>query len=100
MNGRYEPIDSSLCGIFDELLQAIVMQQVVVNIEHNRNLRLATNFSHRLQHPRRRRPRFQTALGGQLIDNSIGQRIAERNTDFEHINAEFVERFGQVSCRF
>ena len=34
---------------------------------------------------------FQAALGGELIDQAVGQRIAERHAQFEHIHAGLIE---------
>ena len=44
-----------------------------------------------LQHFRRGRARFQTALCRKLVDQTIGQRVAERHAEFENIHPDQVQ---------
>ena len=46
------------------------------------------------------RARFQTALGRQLIDKAVGQRIAERHAQFKYVNTNFIELQGQPPGHF
>ena len=53
----------------------------------------------RLQHFGRRRPGFQAALGGELIHQAIGQRVAERHAQLQHIHTQLVQGQRQLTRR-
>ena len=48
--------------------------------------------AHGCQHFRRRGARFQAALGGELVHQAVGQRIAERHAEFQHVHPGPVKR--------
>ena len=52
---------------------------------------------HGFQNFRRGGAGFQSALGGELVDQSVGERIAERHAEFEHVHADFVEGQRQLA---
>ena len=45
---------------------------------------------------RRSRAAFQTALGGELIHQTVGERIAEGHAEFQDVHARPVEREREV----
>jgi hypothetical protein len=65
--------------IGDKLFQARLVNEVVINVEDNGEIAVAPDGSNRLQDFGRRCPGIQPALGGQLIDRSVGQWVAERD---------------------
>ena len=76
------------------------MDQVEVDVEDDGDLRFPADGGDGLQDLRRRGAGFQAALGGELVDQAIGQRIAERHAQFQHIHAELVERQRQLARGF
>src|ERR1019366_10370901 len=83
-----------------ELLHAAPMDEIEVDVEHDGNLRSAADCRHGLQELRRGGPGFQAALCRKLVDQSIRQRVAEGDTQLQHIDAELIERQRQLSRGF
>src|SRR5258707_8587153 len=73
------------------------MNEVKINIKHHRDLGELSNFRHGLENFPRCGSGLQTALRRKLVDQSIGQRIAERDPEFQHIYAEFIKGQRQLS---
>jgi len=61
-------------------------------------LRLLADGLHGLQDFGRGGARFQPALGGELVDQAVGQRITERHAQLQHVNAELVELKRELAC--
>ena len=92
-----QTVHTRLGRVPDEPLHAVAMDQVEINVEHDGNLRLLADGGHGFQDFGRRGAGFQAALGRELIDQAIRQRIAERHAQFQHIHAELIERQRQLS---
>ena len=52
---------------------------------------------HGFQNLGRRGARFQTALRGKLIHQTVGQRVAERHAQFQNIHARLVKGHSQIA---
>ena len=63
------------------------MDEVEVDVEDDRDLRLPTDGRHGRQHLGGCGAGFQTALGGELVHHAVGQRIAERHAELEDVHA-------------
>jgi hypothetical protein len=67
------------------------MDEVEINVEHDRDLRLLADGRDGFQNFGRGRARLETALCGELIHQAVGKRIAERHAEFKHVHAGPVE---------
>ena len=67
------------------------VDEIEVDIEDDRDLRLAADGRDGFQDLGRGGARLQPALGRKLVDQAIRQRIAERDAQFEHIYADLVK---------
>ena len=97
---RQEAVHAGAGGIVDELFQAVPVHQVEINVEDDGDLRLLADGGDGFQHFGRGRAGFQPALGGQLIDQAVRQRIAERNAQLQDINADAIEGQRQLAGGF
>ena len=68
------------------------MDEVEINVEDDGDLRLLADGGNRFQKLRRSGAGFEAALGGKLVHQAVGQRVAERHAEFQHVHAGFVER--------
>src|ERR1700682_5188460 len=71
---------------------------IQVSVENDRDLRLLANLPYAFEHAAARRSGGESALRGELIDDSISERIGERQTKLENIRAGFFEREGKIDC--
>ena len=79
------------------MFHADAVDEVKVNVEHNRNLRLLADGRDGFQHLGRRGAGFETALRGELVHQTVGKRIAERHAQFQNIHAGFVKSQSQFA---
>jgi len=79
------------------MLHAGAVNEVEINVEDNRDLRLFADGGDGFQHLGRRGAGFQTALRGELIHQTRRKRIAERHAEFQNIHASFVESQSQFA---
>ena len=75
------------------------MNEIEVNVKDDGDLRFLADGGHGLENFAGRGSRGQAALGRQLVDQSVGQRIAERNAQFQNIHARAVKGQGQLAGR-
>ena len=71
------------------------MQQVEINVEDDGDLRFLANLDDGREDLRRSSAALQSALCSQLVDDAVGQRIAERNTEFQHVDPGRIEAQSQ-----
>jgi len=71
------------------------MDEVEVEIEHDRDWGVLPDGGDGGQHARGGGARIQAALGGELVHHAIGQRVAERNSEFEDVHPGAVEGEGE-----
>ena len=85
------PIDASFGTILDESLKAVAMKEVEINKENNGDLRLLPDIAYGLQHLCRRRPRVNPTLSSQLVNQSISERVTERDPKLKNIGTRFFQ---------
>ena len=71
------------------------MQQVEINVEDDGDLRLRANLGDGRQDLGWRGAALQSALCGQLVDDAVGQRIAERDPQFQNVDPGRIEAQSQ-----
>jgi hypothetical protein len=76
------------------------MDDVEINVEDDWDLGLLTDGGDCFEQLRRRSAGFKTALGGELIHQTVCKRIAEGNAEFQHVHACFIEFQSQLACGF
>ena len=94
-----QAIHSRLGGVRDECLQTDPVDEIEIDVEHDRDLGVPPDGRHRFQHPGRGSAGIQAALGGQLVDQAIRQRIAERHAQLQHVHAGAVKGQRQLARR-
>ena len=67
------------------------MDEVEINVEDDRDLRLLADGGNCFQKFRRRGAGFEAALRGELVHQAVGERIAERHAEFQHVHARLVK---------
>src|SRR3954463_4801682 len=92
-----QPVDSRTFSGIVKLLPTKLKDWVHVGVENNRNLRGFPNFAHAIQDFLNGCAAGQCALRGQLVHNSIGQRIGKRQSKFEDIGSR--PREGETQSR-
>src|ERR1700704_2725961 len=65
---------------------------IQVSVENDRDLRLFADLPYAFEHAAGGRSGGESALRGELIDDSIGERIGKRQTKLENVRAGFFER--------
>ena len=86
-----QSVHARVGGVGDELLHAAAVQEVEINVEDNRDFRLAPDFSDGRQELRRRGAALQAALGGELVHEAVRQRVAEGDAKLEDVHTRAVE---------
>src|SRR5205085_1267927 len=65
--------------------------RVHVGVQHNGNLALVPNAAHAFEDTFQRRAGRQGARAGELVHDSVGERIAEGDADLHEIHARTFE---------
>src|SRR4051794_3330295 len=81
-----EAIHAGFVGFAMKSLESELEDWVQVSVENNRHLGLSANLSNAIQKPRDRCTGLKRALGGELIDQSVSQRIQERHAELEKVD--------------
>ena len=92
-----QTVHAGFRGGGDEFLHADAVDEVEINVENDRNLRLLADGGNGFQKLRRRGAGFQTALRGKLVHQTVGQRVAERHAEFQNVHARLVEGQSQFA---
>ena len=71
------------------------MQEVEVDVEDDRDLGLLADRGNGFQDFWRSCSRLQAPLRSQLIHNAVGERIAERNAQFQYVHPGPIKFHGQ-----
>ena len=87
-------------GVINEFFQTVPVENVEINVEHDRHLGFATDGGDGRQNFRRSGAGFEPALGGELVHETIGERIAEGHAEFQNIHARLVKREGEPARGF
>src|SRR3954451_22790090 len=82
-----EAIHARIVGFAMKSLKSELEDWVQVSIENNRDLRLQGNLADAIETPRNRGTGLKRAVGGELIDQPVSQRIRERHPEFEKVDA-------------
>ena len=87
-----QAVHARLRRVFDEPFQADLVNEVEINVEDNRDLRVAGGSAATVARTLGGVVAgFETALRGELVHQAVGQRIAERHAQFQHVHARLVE---------
>ena len=78
----------------------MLVHQVEIYVEHDGHLRIAPDVSDSLEQGRGRGAAGQAALSCQLVDQSVGKRVAKGYAQFQHINPRLVQRQRQLAGVF
>ena len=92
-----QAIDARGGGIADELRDAAAVEEVVVNVEHEGNLRVAADGADGVENLGGRGAGLEAALGGELVHEAVGERIAEGHADFEDVHARAIKGEGELA---
>ncbi len=90
--GGQHTIGSRIGRRSSKFFQSHLQNGIVIAEKHQRNLRRLPNAAHQIEDSRQRRAGFQRAFGSALNSRPIGQRIAERNAQFDDVRAGFCKR--------
>ena len=77
-------------------LEPKLKNRIQVSVEDNRHLRAPADFADAIEHAGYGRARAQGALGRELVDEAVRQRIGEGNPQFQKIDAGFFEREREI----
>jgi len=91
-----ETIDTGGGGVLDEPGEADAVEEVEVDVEDDGDLGVATDVGDGLEDAGRGGAGGEAALGGELVDDAIGEGIAEGHTEFEDIDAGLIEGEGEL----
>ena len=80
-------IDAGLGSFLVEFFESVDVDRIEVGVEDDGNIRDKTDTAHGLQHFVQSGSGLEGTLGAQLIDHAVGQRIGERNSKLDHIDA-------------
>lgn len=95
-----EAIDTGGGGVGDEVVEADAVEEVEVDVEDDGDLGVATDFGDGLEDPGGGGAGGEAALGGELVDNTVGEGIAEGDPEFEDIDAGAIEFEGELAGGF
>ena len=96
--GNNHSVDSGLPAGAAEILKAILHNRIEVSHQHQRNLYLFADLFQLVEKQLQCHTVLQGAGGGVLYNRSVGHRVAEWNTDFNHVNPFFLQGF-DGACR-
>lgn len=95
-----EAIDTGGGGLGDEVIEADAMEEVEIDVEDDGDLGVASDVGDGLEDGRRGGAGGEAALGGELVDDAIGEGIAEGDTEFEDIDTGLIEFEGELAGGF
>jgi PPK2 family polyphosphate:nucleotide phosphotransferase len=75
------------------------MDEVVINIEDDRDVGFLSQSGDHLKNLEWSSAGFKAPLRSKLIHETIGQWIAKRNPEFQHIDAQLIERHSEFEGR-
>ena len=79
---------------------AELKDRIEIAVENDWNLRLAADLADAIENAAHSRAGGERALRCQLIYNSVGKGIGERQTKLQQIGPGFFERQPQLGCLF
>src|SRR5262245_60611136 len=77
--------------------ESVAVDWVHVGVENDRNLRLAADFAHAIEHAVNGRAGSERTRGCQLINDAVCERIRKWNAEFEDIDTSFLECESQTA---
>ncbi len=81
-------IDPGRSRFLVEFFESVDVDRIEVGVEDERNVGGQADTAHGPEHFVQGGSGFECTLGTQLIDHAIGQRIGERNSQLDQINAD------------
>ena len=78
-------------GVGEEGIEPVAIDRVHVSVEYDGNLALAADGAHAFEDALERRAAGECACAGELVHDSIGERIAERDSDFHDVHSRAIE---------
>lgn len=95
-----ESIDTGGGGLGDEVVETDAMEEVEIDVEDDGDLGVASDVGDGLEDFGRGGAGGEATLGGELVDDAIGEWIAEGDTEFEDIDSGVIEFEGELAGGF
>ena len=84
-------INARLATFFAEVFEAVVKNWVEIAHENHGNLNFRSEILEFVKNPLQAHSLFQRLRGSMLNDRSVGERVAERNAHFHHVNSLLLQ---------
>ena len=95
-----QAVRAGLEGLEAEALDAVGVDEVEVGVEDDGDLRLGAHGLENFEDARRGRAGLERALGGELVDDAVGEGIGKGDAELDDVGPGAFERPDQIGRGF
>jgi len=89
-------VDAGVARFAMKTFESELEDRIQVGVEDDRDLGARPDLADAIEDARNSGARFQGALGRQLIDEAVGERIGKWNSELEDVGAGFFQRESEI----
>jgi len=82
-----DPVGPGRGGVLVELRESVAVDRIEVGEEHHGSLRAFAEAADQVEDLVSRRPGFEGAVGGHLVDDAVGQGVGERQAELDDVGS-------------